>query len=71
MDRLRCVALKLGEVAGALVAARTEAEYAAFRSAQALRDAVSRLEGDLGATKDALAQVPSPPCRVRCFDFIG
>lgn len=33
-ERLRCAAAKAGELAGLLGTARTEAEYAAFRSAQ-------------------------------------
>jgi hypothetical protein len=54
LERLAANAAKLVELAGSLASVRSDAEYAAFRAAQALREALTRAESELAAAKAAL-----------------
>ncbi|KAJ9531627.1 hypothetical protein QJQ45_021772 [Haematococcus lacustris] len=55
-DRLRNVNAKLVDVAALLGSTKSDAEYAAFRQAQALREALARTESELASAREALVR---------------
>ncbi|KAG2439922.1 hypothetical protein HXX76_004041 [Chlamydomonas incerta] len=55
-ERLQALRDKVVEVAMLVGSARSEAEYQAFRASQVLRDAITRLEGELAAVRAALSE---------------
>eukprot|EP00198_Chlamydomonas_reinhardtii_P006316 XP_001695652.1 flagellar/basal body protein [Chlamydomonas reinhardtii] len=55
-ERLQALRDKVVEVAMLVGSARSEAEYQAFRASQVLRDAITRLEGELAAARAAVAE---------------